>query len=232
MCSRARRRGDARHPPLKPLDEDALLASAAKTGRVVIVQEAPRDARLRRRARGDPGGEGDPRPARPGRARDRLRRAVPVLADRGRVHAVRRARRWTRRGSCSSSEPERLRLWLERGERGFYLRDAATGEPVRWEDPRLRVVPVAGVSFGAEARARPVVRPGAAARRSYPSRRTSTTRTPWRSGTRSERSRSATCRARSRRSFAATSRRTRSGASTAACACWSSRAGAWVGTPR
>jgi pyruvate/2-oxoglutarate/acetoin dehydrogenase E1 component len=29
---------------LKPLDEDALLATAAKTGRVVIVQEAPRTA--------------------------------------------------------------------------------------------------------------------------------------------------------------------------------------------
>ena len=27
---------------LRPLDEDALLASAAKTGRVVVVQEAPR----------------------------------------------------------------------------------------------------------------------------------------------------------------------------------------------
>src|SRR2546425_9670477 len=27
---------------LKPLDEEALLASAAKTGRVVVVQEAPR----------------------------------------------------------------------------------------------------------------------------------------------------------------------------------------------
>ena len=27
---------------LKPLDEEALLASASKTGRVVIVQEAPR----------------------------------------------------------------------------------------------------------------------------------------------------------------------------------------------
>ncbi|HEX3456169.1 MAG TPA: transketolase C-terminal domain-containing protein, partial [Gaiellaceae bacterium] len=27
---------------LKPLDEDMLLASAAKTGRVVVVQEAPR----------------------------------------------------------------------------------------------------------------------------------------------------------------------------------------------
>ena len=42
---------------------------------------------------------------------------------------------------------ERLRLWLERGASGFYLRDAATGEPVRWEDPRITVVPVAGVSY-------------------------------------------------------------------------------------
>ncbi|HEY3126230.1 MAG TPA: HIRAN domain-containing protein [Candidatus Limnocylindria bacterium] len=42
---------------------------------------------------------------------------------------------------------ERLRLWLERGAAGYHLRDAATGEPVRWEDPRLRVVPVAGVTF-------------------------------------------------------------------------------------
>jgi hypothetical protein len=43
--------------------------------------------------------------------------------------------------------PERLRLWLELAGAGYRLRDAATGEPVRWEDPRLRVVPVAGVSF-------------------------------------------------------------------------------------
>jgi hypothetical protein len=42
---------------------------------------------------------------------------------------------------------ERLRLWLERGDSGFYLRDAATGDAVRWSDPRLRVVPVAGVTF-------------------------------------------------------------------------------------
>jgi hypothetical protein len=46
---------------------------------------------------------------------------------------------------------ERLRLILERGRSGFHLRDAATGEPVRWEDPRLRVVPVAGVSYRADA---------------------------------------------------------------------------------
>jgi hypothetical protein len=55
---------------------------------------------------------------------------------------------------------ERLRLWLERGERGFFLRDAATGEPVRWEDERIRVVPVAGISFRAEALANPSFAPG------------------------------------------------------------------------
>jgi hypothetical protein len=42
---------------------------------------------------------------------------------------------------------DRLRLWLERGERGFFLRDAATGEAVRWEDERVRVIAVAGVTF-------------------------------------------------------------------------------------
>ena len=42
---------------------------------------------------------------------------------------------------------DRLRLWLERAERGYLLRDAATAERVRWEDPRIRVVPVAGVSY-------------------------------------------------------------------------------------
>jgi hypothetical protein len=45
----------------------------------------------------------------------------------------------------------RLRLWLERGESGYYLRDAESGEAIRWSDPRLRVVPVAGVSYRAEA---------------------------------------------------------------------------------
>jgi HIRAN domain len=46
---------------------------------------------------------------------------------------------------------ERLRLWLERAGRGYRLRDAATGEPVRWEDERIRVIPVAGVAFRPEA---------------------------------------------------------------------------------
>jgi HIRAN domain len=46
---------------------------------------------------------------------------------------------------------ERLRLWLERAPSGFHLRDAATGERVRWEDERIRVIPVAGVSFRPEA---------------------------------------------------------------------------------
>jgi hypothetical protein len=48
---------------------------------------------------------------------------------------------------------ERLRLWLERSRdgRGYHLRDAATGERVAWEDERIRVLPVAGVSFRGDA---------------------------------------------------------------------------------
>jgi hypothetical protein len=42
-------------------------------------------------------------------------------------------------------------LWLERAGDGFRLRDAATEELVRSEDPRIRVIPVAGVSYRLEA---------------------------------------------------------------------------------
>jgi hypothetical protein len=42
-------------------------------------------------------------------------------------------------------------LWLERTGGGFRVRDAATEELVRWEDPRIRVVPVAGVSYRLDA---------------------------------------------------------------------------------
>jgi hypothetical protein len=48
-----------------------------------------------------------------------------------------------------AEEPERLRLWLERAGAGYRLRDAASGEAVPWEDERIRVVPVAGISFRA-----------------------------------------------------------------------------------
>jgi hypothetical protein len=58
---------------------------------------------------------------------------------------------------------ERLRLWLERDRRGagYHLRDAATGEVVRWEDERIRVIAVAGVSFRPEAVADASFDPGA-----------------------------------------------------------------------
>jgi HIRAN domain-containing protein len=46
---------------------------------------------------------------------------------------------------------ERLRLWLERAGDGFRLRDAATDELVRSEDPRIRVIRVAGVSYRLDA---------------------------------------------------------------------------------
>jgi hypothetical protein len=55
---------------------------------------------------------------------------------------------------------ERLRLILERAHSGYRLRDAATGEPVRWEDPRIRVVPAAGVSYRPEALADQSFDPG------------------------------------------------------------------------
>ena len=42
-------------------------------------------------------------------------------------------------------------MWLERGESGYWLRDAATGEAVRWNDERLHVVKLAGASYRADA---------------------------------------------------------------------------------
>ena len=51
----------------------------------------------------------------------------------------------------SSSNTERLRVWLERGESGYWLRDAATGAAMRWDDERVRVVKLAGASYRAEA---------------------------------------------------------------------------------
>jgi HIRAN domain len=46
---------------------------------------------------------------------------------------------------------QRVRLWLERAADGYALRDAATEEPVRGDDPRIRVIRVAGVSYRNEA---------------------------------------------------------------------------------
>lgn len=51
----------------------------------------------------------------------------------------------------SSSSDARLRIWLERGESGYWLRDAATGDAMRWDDPRVRVVKLAGASYRADA---------------------------------------------------------------------------------
>jgi len=49
------------------------------------------------------------------------------------------------------SASSRLRLWLERSGDGFRLRDAATEQFVRGDDPRIRVLKVAGVSYRANA---------------------------------------------------------------------------------
>jgi hypothetical protein len=49
-----------------------------------------------------------------------------------------------------SSPTERLRVWLEPGEGGYWLRDAESGAPVSWKDPRLLVLKLAGVSYRSE----------------------------------------------------------------------------------
>jgi hypothetical protein len=55
--------------------------------------------------------------------------------------------------SADSSSSDRLRLWLERERTGtgFRVRDASTEELLRRDDPRVRVISVAGVSFRLDA---------------------------------------------------------------------------------
>ena len=65
------------------VDIDTIVASVKKTGRVVVVHEAPKTLRLRRRARRARQREGVPPPRGAAGARDRLRHAVPVHARDG-----------------------------------------------------------------------------------------------------------------------------------------------------
>jgi hypothetical protein len=53
--------------------------------------------------------------------------------------------------SDAYSTSNRLRLWLERSSAGFRLRDAATEESIRNDDPRIRVIKVAGSSYRLDA---------------------------------------------------------------------------------
>jgi hypothetical protein len=55
---------------------------------------------------------------------------------------------------------DRLRLWLEQGPSGYWLRDAATEEAVRWSDERFVVAPVAGASYRLDALADDAFDPG------------------------------------------------------------------------
>ena len=88
---------------LKPLDEEALLASAAKTGPRRPRAGGAAHVRLRRRAGGDPGREGAPRPAGAGRPRHR---ATTSRTRTGRSRTP-TCRPWrassTPRASCSRS---------------------------------------------------------------------------------------------------------------------------------
>jgi hypothetical protein len=51
-------------------------------------------------------------------------------------------------------------LWLERTRDGYRLRDAATEEVVRYEDPRIRVIKLAGISYRLDAAQNDAFAPG------------------------------------------------------------------------
>src|SRR3954454_1873397 len=93
---------------------------------------------VRGRACGDHRRAGDLRPAGAGAASDRLRRAVSVLADRGRVHALGRAR--LGRGSSAAAVIHALPL-ERRTLHGHFSRDLEAvlvvdpGDSVRFEVP-------------------------------------------------------------------------------------------------
>ena len=180
---------------LKPLDEDALLATAAKTGRVVVVQEAPRTAGygaelaavLAEKAMLDLRGPvlrvtGYDVPYPYWQIEDAYMPSVRARLER-RPEAAR---------VLSGVVTERVRLWLERAGAGYRLRDAATEQVVREDDPRIHVIPVAGVSYRLDEVQAEGVRTRDGRSRSCRSRTTSTTRTRSRSGTRSGACRPAT----------------------------------------
>ena len=153
-------------------------------------------------------------------ARERRRRPA---RDAARERGARRARGASRRRARMT---ERLRLWLERDRRGagYHLRDAATGERVEWEDPRIRVIAVAGVSFRPEAVDRLVVRSRCATRARAGARERARPERDRHLERGSGRCRPATSRARPRRSWRATSSRSRSGAPVPRdCVCCSCR---------
>ena len=106
---------------LKPLDEEAVLASVAPDGALRRRPGGAAHLRVRVRGRGAARRAGDPRPPRARAPRDRLRRPVPVLAARGLVHALGRACRRRGRGGCSRSDyppPRGLRVPAPRPRRG------------------------------------------------------------------------------------------------------------------
>src|SRR5512133_898365 len=135
------------------------MAARAHRRRVVDIRfrRGPRGGGPHR-ARGNGAAHGTgARGDRPGRDLARQPRGrSPRDADRERRPGC--ARGAARRNVSPLSE--RLRLILERAQSGFRLRDAATGEIVRWEDPRILVIPVAGVSFRADALDDPSFEPG------------------------------------------------------------------------
>ena len=154
---------------LKPLDEEALLAVRPPDRPLRRRPGGAADVRVRVRGRGAARRARDPRPPGPCAPRHRLRRAVPVLAARGLVHALGRACRRRRsprarvlitlnvtacscgprsRGRCESDRvvrgrrPRRppMRTGLEEVEAGLVVREVRRADVAdRYALPRQLV---------------------------------------------------------------------------------------------
>ena len=96
---------------LRATRRDAVLDSVARTGRAVIVHEAPRTAGFGAEVAAILAERGIPVSPRAGAARHRLRRPLSVLVARGAIRPERRTRRPCARGGPELlSDPHLIRL--------------------------------------------------------------------------------------------------------------------------
>src|SRR5262249_10988026 len=154
------RRGDRPAQPQAARRGDAAALDLEDRPRADRAGGAPH-LRLRRRGRGAGGREGHLRPARAGAARHGLRRALPVLVDRGRLPALRGSRRGRRAAPADLLMAYTFRLpdlgeGVAEGEIARWL--VEVGQEVAEDDPLVEIEtdkttveipsPVAGVVSG------------------------------------------------------------------------------------
>ena len=114
---------------LSPIDSETILASVAKTGRLVIVHEAARNVGRRRRDRGHRRRARAVRSHRAHPARRGLRHRDAAVQARARLHSRRATHR--RRGATHVGRTRASASWAHSGFR-IWARDLAEAEILAW----------------------------------------------------------------------------------------------------